>query len=49
LEDIWIEDLPLRDKYPRIFANSNQKKARLVEVGNWYENQWKWNILWRRE
>ena len=48
-EDIWIRDLPLRDKYPRIFANSNQKEARLLEVGNWYENQWKWNVLWRKE
>jgi len=38
----------LKDKYPRMFANSCQKEAKVSMVGEWIENSWKWKFDWRR-
>jgi len=37
----------LKDKYPRIFVNSNLKEALAVDVGEWKGNQWEWAMNWR--
>lgn len=32
-----------------IFANSQNKNARIGEVGSWVEGRWVWKLEWRRE
>jgi len=31
-----------------LYANSTQWKARIMDVGEWQQNQWKWVFNWRR-
>jgi len=53
LEDKWVDDQPLKDKFQRLFFLSLCKKAVVAEVGTWeYENgleRVRWNLNWCRE
>lgn len=44
----WRGELPLRDKFPRLFAMSNQKEATVAEI--WVSNgvEREWRFSWRR-
>jgi len=48
LKDNWLGENKLKDKYPRIFANSNQKEAMVVDVEEHIQNRWEWSISWKR-
>jgi len=38
-DGIWLGETPLRDKFPKFYANSTQKSVTVVEVGEWFENK----------
>ena len=47
--DKWIGEVPLKEKFPRLYANSINKEATIREIGCWNNESWKWNLAWRRE
>ena len=42
-------DLPLKERFPRLYAISLCKENVLKELGKWEGEVCKWNLLWRRE
>ena len=46
--DSWCEVGVLKCLYPRLFAISLQKEYLIFQMGRWEENNWVWNLLWRR-
>ena len=47
--DYWIGNDTLKKRYPRIFSNSVLKEGSIDKYGIWHENQWIWQIKWRKE
>jgi hypothetical protein len=47
-KEIWVGDQPLCIKFPRLFSMSTQQEEVVGDMGNWVENRWRWNLLWRR-
>jgi len=48
-DDRWVGDLPLKERFPRLYAISLCKENVLNELGKWEGEVCKWNLLWRRE
>jgi len=48
-EDLWLGNDCLRSVYPRLFSLSLDQGKRVGEVGVWEENNWRWNLNWRRD
>jgi len=48
-DDLWLGEIPLKDKYLRLYTNSILKKAKLGDAGYWNGENWVWNLQWRRE
>ena len=48
-EDKWVDEKPLKEAFPRLYSNSNQKMQKLDQVGDWKDLEWVWNLRWRRE
>jgi hypothetical protein len=46
--DIWIGENSLRSRYPRLFSISDQKEAKVGEMGLMSELGTEWNFMWRR-
>ncbi|KAK2401932.1 hypothetical protein QL285_051491 [Trifolium repens] len=46
--NIWVGDQPLCVKFPRLFSISMQQDEVVGNTGSWGENQWRWNLQWRR-
>lgn len=44
----WIEDVVLREAFPRIFALAVKKSGSIKECGDWEEGLWQWKIGLRR-
>lgn len=40
--------MKLMEKYPRLYNISNQKNCCILEVGNWTEGIWRWELSWIR-
>lgn len=47
-EDIWVQNLPLRDKFPHLYNISIQQSHLICELGVWDGNEWYWEFRWRR-
>jgi len=46
-EDIWIVNRSLKEMYPRLYSNTVIKQG--IQYGKWKDNNWGWELLWRRE
>jgi len=47
-EDEWIDNIKLKEKYPRIFNNSLIKDKTIENFGRWSSKGWEWVFSWRR-
>ena len=48
-EDVWLAELPLAEKFPRLYSISTQQQTHIADFGVWDDLSWSWNIIWRRE
>ncbi|KAE8698885.1 Phospholipid-transporting ATPase 3 [Hibiscus syriacus] len=46
--DPWVDEVPLKILFPRIFALSTNKWGKVVDFGSFELNGWQWNIITRR-
>jgi hypothetical protein len=46
--DRWIGEIPLKDRFPRLFSISRQKEATVAEIWDPGSADFKWRLLWRR-
>jgi hypothetical protein len=46
--DIWVGDVPLRDRFPRLFSISNQKEMSVSSVRRDLNGTTCWDLSWRR-
>jgi hypothetical protein len=46
--DIWVGDQALKVLFPRLFSISNQQEESVFNMGSLLENQWRWDLQWRR-
>jgi len=47
-EDIWLGTCSLRVSFPRLYMISEQKSLTVNQMGSWLDQNWMWNLLWRR-
>jgi len=47
-EDKWVDNVPLKHKFPRLFSISLNTGHHLTQVGIWSNNSWSWELSWRR-
>ena len=47
-EDAWVENVNLKTLYPRLYSLSLEQGLKIVEVGEWGEEGWQWQLEWRR-
>jgi len=47
-EDKWVDNVPLMHKFPRLFSISLFTGRTLSQVGVWSNNNWSWELSWRR-
>ena len=48
-EDLWLGEIMLKEKNPRLYLVSEHKHMVIEECGLWGGYTWHWNLLWRRE
>ena len=48
-EDLWLGEVRLKEKFPRLFSISLQQLTPISECGSWDGSVWHWNLLWRME
>jgi hypothetical protein len=46
--DVWIGSNALRSIFPRLYQNSTFRNGLVNEMGQWVNDQWRWNLVWRR-
>jgi hypothetical protein len=46
--DIWLGNLSLKDRFPRLFSVSTMKDVKVAAAGSWVDNSWSWSLTWRR-
>jgi hypothetical protein len=46
--DIWVGEIPLCDRFPRLFSMSTQKEASVADVRNQISATGEWRLEWRR-
>jgi hypothetical protein len=46
--DIWVDDISLKDRFPRLFSISTQKEASVAEVWNPMVGAVNWRLIWCR-
>ncbi|XP_057432300.1 uncharacterized protein LOC130725057 [Lotus japonicus] len=47
-EDPWVDIMPLRNRFPRLFAMSSNKLSMVAEVGIIVQGKWTWDLAFRR-
>lgn len=48
-EDEWLDEgVSLAAKYPRLYLISCQQNQLIQQMGGYQEEEWEWNLLWRR-
>ncbi|GLT57088.1 hypothetical protein SLA2020_300870 [Shorea laevis] len=47
-EEVWIGNVSLREKFPRLYSLATNKQATIAEVGRSRECEGKWGWEWRR-
>jgi hypothetical protein len=45
---VWLGDLPLADKFPRLFSLSSQRDAVISDVAEVNGDRIEWSFMWRR-
>ena len=48
-KDLWLREIRLKDKFPRLFSISLLKNSPISECGAWDGCVWHQNLTWRRE
>ncbi|GLT51274.1 hypothetical protein SLA2020_246950 [Shorea laevis] len=48
-EDVWVGEVRLREKYPRLYSLATNKRVKVAELGEWSEGVWSWKWDWRRD
>ncbi|XP_020972821.1 uncharacterized protein LOC110269371 [Arachis ipaensis] len=48
-KDNWVQGIPLKANFPRLFSISNQQGDVIRYCGFWDDLEWIWNFHWRRE
>jgi hypothetical protein len=46
--DIWVGDIPLMDRFPRLFSISNQQEESVAGVRKYLNGSSSWDLSWRR-
>jgi hypothetical protein len=46
--DIWVGDVPLRDRFPRLFSISSQKEGSVADFRRVINGTFSWDFIWRR-
>ena len=46
--DRWCEVGSLKRIFPRLYSISMQKNFLISQMGDWQEETWTWNLIWRR-
>jgi len=46
-KDNWVGFSDLKSRFPRLFSLSVVKDAKLFRCGDWVNNIWVWNLIWR--
>ncbi|GAU10371.1 hypothetical protein TSUD_422770 [Trifolium subterraneum] len=47
--ETWIGDTPLKVQYKRLFQVSEQSNSKVGEMGTWEDEEWVWDLKWRRD
>ena len=48
-EDVWVDNIKLKARFPRLFNNSLIIDNPLRHFGKWNKDNWVWEFKWRRE
>lgn len=48
-DDVWLENTPLKVRFPRLYLLSSKQHAKISEMENWELGEWKWEFGWRRQ
>lgn len=48
-EDLWVGEVSLMQRFPRLYPISLQKRTLIADCGVWDGGTWQWSLLWRRE
>jgi len=48
-EDMWVGNVTLKSKFPRLYSISVDKDIPLNLCGVWSNSVWSWNLIWRRD
>ncbi|GKV49842.1 hypothetical protein SLEP1_g56569 [Rubroshorea leprosula] len=46
--NIWVGEIPFKEKYNRLFRISLDQEAVIVDMGSWNQGKWEWEWRWRR-
>ena len=46
--DQWVGEIPLKERFPRLFSVSSQKQNYITDTGIWDGGVWNWRFEWRR-
>lgn len=44
--DLWLENVPLKSRFPRLFSISKSPLAYISSLGSWSGHSWTWNFTW---
>jgi hypothetical protein len=47
--DEWIGSNALRSIFPKLYQISTFRNGLVNEMGQWVNDQWRWNLVWRRK
>lgn len=47
-KDPWVTDSALCNVFPRLYALSENKEARIADVGSFSRGSWDWSLIFRR-
>ena len=48
LEDVWLDNTQLKERYPRIHKNSMEEDKPIMSFGRWTTEVWEWVFSWRK-
>ncbi|GLT52165.1 hypothetical protein SLA2020_255190 [Shorea laevis] len=46
--NIWVGEIPFKEKYNRLFRISLDQEAVIADMGSWNQRKWEWEWRWRR-
>ncbi|XP_019459903.1 PREDICTED: uncharacterized protein LOC109359661 [Lupinus angustifolius] len=47
--DIWVGNHSLKEVFPRLFTLALNREAFVADCGDWCDDVWKWEVVWRRD